>query len=75
MPKQITDVKNKLLDAAEKILKTEGYEYPLDYCSIGADEEYGNENAKGEVGCTLHYKTIEKMVRENKEAWNMFHGY
>ena len=24
MPKQITDVKNKLLDAAEKILKTEG---------------------------------------------------
>lgn len=26
MPKQITDVKNKLLDAAEKILKTEGYE-------------------------------------------------
>ena len=56
-------------------LETEGYEYPLDYCSIGADEEYGNENAKGEVGCTLHYKTIEKMVRENEEAWIIFHVY
>ena len=41
-------------------LETEGFEYPLDYCSIGVDEEYRNENAKGEHGCTLHYKTIAK---------------
>lgn len=58
-----------------KALKTEGYEYPQDYCSIGVDDEFGYENKKGEYGCTLHYKTIEKMVRENEEAWEKTHCY
>ena len=53
-------------------LETEGFEYPLDYCSIGVDEEYRNENAKGEHGCTLHYKTIAKTVRENNELWIIY---
>lgn len=56
-------------------LTTEGYEYPIEYCSIGVDEEYGNENSHGEFGCTLHYKTINKMVKENEEAWIKCHSH
>lgn len=48
-------------------LRTEGYEYPEEYCCIGIDgSEYETDD-----GCTLHPMTIKKMVRQNDEAFEM----
>ena len=44
-------------------LRTEGYEYPEEYCCIGID---GSEY-EADDGCTLHPMTIKKMVRQ----WEM----
>ena len=48
-------------------LRSEGYEYPEEYCCIGIDgSEYGTDD-----GCTLHPMTIKKMVRKYDEAFDM----
>ena len=51
-------------------IRTEGYEYPETYCSVGVPDNECDENAKGEIGCTLHPKTIEKRLRDNDRAWD-----
>ena len=48
-------------------LRTEGYEYPEEYCCIGID---GSEY-EADDGCTLHPMTIKKMVRQHDESWEM----
>lgn len=49
-------------------LRTEGYEYPEEYCSIGIDDdsEYATDD-----GCTLNPMTIKKMVKEIDEAFRI----
>lgn len=39
-------------------LATEGYEYPIEYCSLGLDEEYGKED-----GCTVNHNKIYGLMR------------
>lgn len=50
-------------------LYTEGYEYPESYCAAGVAED--DERATAD-GCSYHYKTLEKRVRENNKAWTDF---
>ena len=50
------------------------YEYPVyfesyepyedEYCKIQDIEEVATENSKDELGCKLHYKTIQRKLKE-----------
>ena len=39
------------------------------YCNAGVPEDEMNEDKNGLWGCNLHYKTIEKRVNANEQAW------
>lgn len=39
------------------------------YCDAGVLEDEMNENSQGEWGCSLHWKTIQKRLEFNEEAW------
>ena len=41
-----------------KACKTEGFEYPEEYCCIGVSDDEINEDRNGDLGCNLHWKTI-----------------
>lgn len=44
--------------------------YEVDwYCNAGVSDNDRNEDGNGNLGCSLHYKTIEKAIKENEEAW------
>lgn len=44
--------------------------YEIDwYCDAGVSEDDRNEDSNGNLGCSLHYKTIEKAIKKNEEAW------
>ncbi len=44
--------------------------YEVDWCcNAGVPEDEMYENAKGNWGCKLHWKTIQKRVEANEEAW------
>lgn len=44
--------------------------YEVDwYCEAGFPEEERNEDKNGDLGCNLHYKTIQKRVDESEKAW------
>lgn len=50
-----------------KACKKEGFEYPEEYCGIGVTDDKLNENKRGLLGCSLHWKTIENLLqKENK---------
>ncbi len=39
------------------------------YCDAGVLENDMNEDKNGQWGCNLHYKTINKILDKNQEAW------
>ena len=44
--------------------------YEVDwYCHAGVSENEMNENKDGEWGCDLHWKTIQRRVKNNESAW------
>ena len=44
--------------------------YEVDwYCDAGVLDDERDENKDGELGCNLHWKTIQKRVEDNKKAW------
>ena len=61
-----------------KACKTEGFEYPEEYCCIGVSDDEINEDRNGDLGCNLHWKTINHLIcKENEipqEPWCMPKG-
>ena len=45
-----------------KACKTEGFEYPEEYCCIGVSDDEINEDRNGDLGCNLHWKTINHLI-------------
>ena len=44
--------------------------YDTDWqCLAGFQDEERDENEAGELGCPLHWKTIQKRMKECEEAW------
>lgn len=39
------------------------------YCLAGVQDEERIEKADGQLGCNLHYKTIQKRIDDNEKAW------
>ena len=39
------------------------------YCNAGVPDNEMYEDKNGELGCRLHWKTIQKRVEENERAW------
>lgn len=57
--------------ALVKAVYFESYDpYSPEYCKVLDIEEDSrcNENEQGEYGCTLHYKTIRKLLKENNDG-------
>lgn len=56
-----------------KARKMEGSEYPEEYCCIGIYDDELNEDRNGDLGCNLHWKTINHLIcKESKilqEPW------
>lgn len=61
-----------------KACKTEEFEYPEEYCCIGIYDDELNEDRNGDLGCNLHWKTINHLIcKENEipqEPWCMPKG-
>ena len=53
-------------------------EYPEEYCCIGIYDDELNEDRNGDLGCNLHWKTINHLIcKENEipqEPWCMPKG-
>ena len=50
-----------------KACKTEGFEYPEEYCCIGVSDDEINEDRNGDLGCNLHWKTINHLICKENE--------
>ena len=61
-----------------KARKMEGSEYPEEYCCIGIYDDELNEDRNGDLGCNLHWKTINHLIcKESKilqEPWCLPNG-
>ena len=61
-----------------KACKTEGVEYPEEYCCIGVSDDEINEDRNGDLECNLHWKTINHLIcKESKilqEPWCLPNG-
>ncbi len=55
-----------------------GSEYPEEYCCIGIYDDELNEDRNGDLGCNLHWKTINHLIcKESKilqEPWCLPNG-
>ena len=52
-----------------KACKTEGFEYPEEYCCIGVSDDEINEDRNGDLGCNLHWKTINHLIRRFESCY------